>query len=279
MKKHPILRTSVFLLSLFLASCSAKTIHFNCTLLSDREYVQTTTSDSKNEILFAGEKEFMESVLRNNPENPQIVESTSTIGSVIRTQKGANGSIPLTIEYVDPATDDPDGLIQKGDTFYGSFLQDNGLKIDSASAESLSQEKRDMFFQILEMGYETLLFDGGQMKIGDTLVTNVPMIIPFSGQQFELIIVTTYTLKEIKETVALFDVLQEATLTNDLERGKFSAIGTGSGECTYSIDQQYIIENNARFDLDMKFHYGESMKIDMKSTSISKIVTEITSTF
>ena len=85
-----ILFLGVFLIT---SSCSKKSIDFNCKFTSNKKYIQTTTSHSVNEVHYSGDKEFMDRMLANNPDNPQKTETNSTIITSTLSGEEKNGSI------------------------------------------------------------------------------------------------------------------------------------------------------------------------------------------
>lgn len=276
MAKHltlfPFILIGVLALS---ASCSQKTIDFKCTFQSKSEYLQTTTSISEYEVLYLGDKDYLDKLLNADKSNPQISVDTSQIIVAIKTELQKNDQIPITLTYVETGKSDPNGILQNGDVFYGNYSESNSLMLDSVSTERFLPSQRDMFLSIIEEGYSMSLLDGKPMKVGDTLVTRTPMTIPVAGKTIEMSIVTTYKLKKIETTLAEFDLTQEIELDSDFDQIGFSASGSGNGTCIYSIPHKYIIQNSTTFILNMNMKIMDELSLEIKSTSLSEVSVEI----
>lgn len=276
MRYYRIIITFFFGVFLITSSCSKKSIDFNCRFITNQKYIQTTTSNNITRVYYSGEKEFIEKMIAKSTENPLIIESSKTFLSSIQSGNKENGVIPITIEYIETNEDNPDGLIQNGDKFYGDYSSNSSLNIDSTSTNRLTTEKRDLLFEVIEQGFKTLVFDGREMEIGDTLEIQTPMSLPLAGETVYMDIVSIYKLIEIRKNVAEFEIKQKVVLNTDASELDFSAMGRGNGRCTYSINDHFFLNNSTKLELKMNFRIDEINSIHIMSTSLLKVESKIT---
>lgn len=191
---------------------------------------------------------------------------------------GADKRIPLAMTY------DKMGItmtmngkeVKQPDKFAGmkitAFATEEGkLSIDNIEGTSDAAMKEALQKMISQV-FQHVQFPNKAMKIGDTFTQEVPMEVPMNGNNLKMLINVTYTLKELKESQALFDYTQSISMNFKIGNGNTTATGSGKGRMIYDKPLNYITDSSGDMLLNMNMQMGEmGMKMNIKANTSMKV--------
>jgi len=205
------------------------------------------------------------------------IENTKEI---ITTQSVAlDNTLPFISEYISHAThiikngqktkidSSKDNLV--GAKFYFSQLENGEMKLNKIDSDTLSKKDKQLMFQIISNVPNLSPMENKSFKIGDSFTDKTPINMPLGMINLSLIQKTTYSLKNIKNNLAFFDV--KATFEADLnmkekmEELNMNFNGFGEGEVIYNISQQLETKNNFLMNFEADLMMKDLFTMKMKS--------------
>lgn len=270
MKEHSF----ILLLGLTLLSGCAS-VDFINEYKSETEYVIETKTNNEISVEYFGSDDFIKSLESRNIDNPSTTSDSSMNKIAFRTGELKEEKFPVEITYIETGIGQLDAPIQNGDKFFGTYGTNFSLSLHDLSRDEFTESEKTEFLKILEAGFSMDVFQGKRMKIGDTLVRNIPMSFPMAGTNFELNTETIYKLESIKKGSATFSITQLCSANTNRPEVSLIADGTGAGSCVYDIESRRILLNQSRLILDVRasFSNGASVKINLVSkTNVTTIV-------
>src|SRR5690606_20842380 len=133
--------------------------------------------------------------------------------------------VPLTISYDKMETvlkmegreiKQPDKLA--GLKIKGHIAENGKISVDEIEG-STSQEIKSSIERTISQILNSVQFPSKPMKIGDTFIQEVPMVIPAGENSMNMLIKVNYTLKEVKGDQAFFDYTQSIDLDLNINQG------------------------------------------------------------
>ncbi len=194
------------------------------------------------------------------------------------------GKIPAVMEYDSLVSQQSTGMggepmemvLFKGTKIYGNFDEMSSFSLDSIVGD-VDENMRATLAETLKQFSKSILFPEDPIKIGGEFSQEIPFSIPLPGKSpMEMKIKTIYTLTEIKEGMAYFDLVQEYIMESQLdELGDMKMTGAGNGTLEFDIENNYttIMETTSKSELLMKV--GEMNVLNKSNTKI-EIITELT---
>ena len=255
-----------------LSSCGQETFEFESKVNPKKTYSLSMDMSSSNKVKY----------LTENPElKDKIAESnSSTKMTRITTTKGLsnNGNFPATIEYGkiistsngNETTNPVSGTIVKG------IYADNKFKVEEVISDKLNKKTKDGIKYALENVKPDIDFPNEPLRIGDSFEHKMPMTIPVDGANpVKLDIVKIFTLKSVKENIAIFDLKEDIKLNMEIEQTNVVAKGNGNGVVKFDIIENQIITNNVSFTIELSVKVNEDLTVNSIVNSNSEIVTTI----
>ena len=160
----------------------------------------------------------------------------------------------------------------KGMAFLGHYSnQTKKISIDGIQGGVLDAAKKTAAEAQLSQMFNQYNFPDTTLKIGDTFEQNMPLSVPVGAGSTEVQTKVKYTLKEIKDNLAIFDLDQALDMVMDLPQGagKMTMKGSGKGSMIYDIAAKFPTQTN--INMDYKFNMtsgGIPISGDMKGVSI-----------
>lgn len=253
---------------------SSQILDFKPGYSAETVYNQTTINASDYEVLYSGSEKLMELLKNSGTENPTKIKTTFNVETLSKTGKtDKDGNFPITIEYVN--ADDGKGkvIIPSGTLLYGKASVTNMPALDSIVSKDMEESFKNSIFQTVQSTFKQLALPQKKLKIGESFSQESPLSIPVAGINFDMVINTTYTLKNITAKNAFFDVVQVYTMKIQDNRFDTKGTGKGSGTLTYDIPNHFINENVLSMDLELELKNND-FNINLKSkTSFSQTST------
>ncbi|MEQ8477775.1 hypothetical protein [Fulvivirga sp.] len=268
-KSIPVLLFSSIFLTAFLQT---KEVIFKSVFQPNKVYVTKMESISKSEIDFTGPEDKIQQLKSSGLELPMIIEGSNAVTTVTQTfDLNPDGTFQAKIAYGNvQAYQVQNGKKTKSESpisgmlIEGIYDSENKFKVNNLVSNKVDETVKKTLRYTLENAQENINFPDRPLKIGDSFEQEIPMTIPVAGiSNVEIIINTTYKLKDINGDMAKFDMNQSIKLNMNVKEVKMSATGGGKGESIFDISEKLLTkyESDLTIKLNMKV---EDMVIDAK---------------
>lgn len=239
-------------------------------------YNQTTINSSDYEVLYSGSEKFLENIKNNGLSNPTKIKTVFTIETLTKTGKiDKNGNFPLTIEYLKSSDANGKAIIPSGTLLYGNVSASSLPKMDSIVAKDMEESFKNTIFQMVQSTFSQLVMPQKKLKIGESFVQESPLTLPIAGINIEMVITTTYKLKNMNAKSAFFDINQTYTMKMSDTRFETKGSGIGNGNLIYDIPNHFLSENTLAMDFNLNLKHTD-FSMDLKSKSDFKQTAQIT---
>jgi hypothetical protein len=275
----------ILLLLLFFQLYADEGFIFKSKRLENKIYRISFKSVSKTKIDFRGEKEMLDQLKSNGVRFPLKIEQEKFI--VFKTEtfpKNEKGFIPFlecvdssaSVQYVNgellpwKSGADPDTSLK-----IRGFFKENEIIIDKITGNNVTPEIEKVIRQNVHQLVESIKFPDYPIKIGDSFSQSVPLAIPVQGiTTVNLNIITHYTLRDINEKSAYFDIEQEYNLSSDIKDAKIILNGTGQGKLEYDRQEYHVRYLITDGSMEIKIDLGKVFLI-FKADAKTEIKTKV----
>lgn len=221
-------------------------------------YRQSFVQNHTTTITYKGDPEVLSVLKEQGIENPTVQKMNTEFTTETHTGKSLDGKIiPLVITY----TKVPESMAQSGidstTKIYGHTEADSNPKIDSIVAPKMTEEFKKSLIGAIDGLFTQTKYPPKPFKKGDMQQVVSPITLPIAGMVMEMDIVTDFTLRDVKNGIATFDLgIVYKAKTVDTEHN-LSATGTGKGTLSFDTKTQYPLAQQSDITMDMKFTYKE----------------------
>ena len=154
------------------------------------------------------------------------------------------------------------------------MIQEDGtMEFISIDGEGATQELENIIQSSFEQILSSNLLAAKKLKLGDSFPVKLPMSFPIAG--FGVInfdIEMLYTLNNISENIANFDISFSMVVSSELKKANISAFATGKGTMQYDTINKVspLMESTMEMNLQIPL---EGVYLKAKSVSDSRITT------
>nr|WP_315220541.1 hypothetical protein [uncultured Flavobacterium sp.] len=238
-------------------------------------YNQTVTNSSDYEMTYSGSEKLLEVLKKNGTENPVKVKNVFNVETVAKTGKmGKDGNFPITIEYLQSSDINGKNIIPNGTLLFGNATLSSMPKLDSIAAKGMEENLKNSIFQMVQSTFNQLAMPEKKLKAGESFSQESPLAIPLAGINLEMVITTTYNLKNITAKSAFFDIVQVYSMKISDTGFETGGSGNGTGKLVYDIPNHFISENTLDMELNLKLKHTD-FNIDLISKSAYSQVVKI----
>lgn len=236
---------------------------FKSRFLPDKEYFTSSSTDSKNTLDVSGPEERILKIKENGFDFPiESITQTQIQTEMKNGEKQADESFLYTMLYksINTITIQNGNQEEKenpmtGLVIEGKYKSDGQVEVLNIISDKVNDATKNIIKSSLEKVTQSIPFPEEPMKIGDSFNQIIPMTIPVADlASVNIKISTTYTLDEIKDSIAYFNLNQKIELNIDQEEATIKAEGKGIGKAIYDTKYNYIKDYGA--DLNMKISVG-----------------------
>lgn len=255
---------------------SNKTVTLSAGFKPGNTYRQTHNQNHKTTIRYKADADVLKVLTEQGVQNPTVQEVKSDYTSEVNTGKSLDGkTFPLTIKFIKA----PDSFGRNGITsatkIYGHGEVNALPKIDSIVAPDMAETMKKSILATLDGMFSQVKYPEKAFKRGDTQQVISPVTMPLAGTVLEMDLITDYTLIEIKNGIARFDIAVTYKAKNNDPKYNITVTGTGKGFMDYDIKKAFSVAQKSDIIMQMGFTYKEfdmdissEMHYDIKSTVI-----------
>lgn len=139
----------------------------------------------------------------------------------------------------------------------GTTMGDGKISIDTIKGQ-LDDALKASLRQMVTNLQGNIKFPAEEMKIGDSFDQELPMNLPVPQAEMKMKLVIKYTLKEIRDNKAIFDLKETITMDMSMTENanKGSGAGTGTGSMIFDIDKKIAEQTDS--DIQFQFEFAVS---------------------
>ena len=158
----------------------------------------------------------------------------------------------------------------------GSYSEKNVFKVESIINDKIDEKTKEVIKYSLENVKPEIEFPSKPLKIGDSFEHNMPMKIPIDkNNAVNFIIKKTYTLKEVNNNIAIFDLNELIFVDTNFKAENILSYGNGTGIVEFNISDNQIVKNNSEFTIHIDFTEKLNVIRNIISKSKSEVITTI----
>ena len=270
------MKYKIFLIGILIMStyCFGQTTYtFDAKIKPEKKYSQTMVVNSSMQIGYTTDSIPLKNKKLGN-------ESVTSVSKVLTTKKkDKNNHFEAIIEFgeVSSTSNIKKVLNPMSNTIViGSYTEKNIFKVQSVTNDKIDEKTKELVKYSLENVKPEIEFPIKPLKIGDSFEHNMPMKIPIDkNNAVNLIIKKTYTLKEVNNNIAVFDLSELIFLDTNFKAENILAYGNGTGIVEFNIAENQIVKNNSEFTIHMDITEKLNVIRNIISKSNSEVITTI----
>ena len=263
------------------SSKAQQEVLFKVQYLPEKMYKSHMVNTTAMEMNFKGDSAKLKQMASNGLKLPMQMELVQNMDMVtktgaIRTDK----QIPITVNYDKVVVSQklngkemPYNDMLSGIKIEGRTKDGGQILIDSIYGNLPSAMKKVMADMVQNM-QKSIVFPSHPLKVGDKFSQEAPMAIPLGKTPMKMVVKMNYTLKEVKDQKAYFDLSQFLTLDFSIKEANADATGQGIGSMVYDLKSNFIISSDSNINMDLKMSMGADMS--MVATGITKSSVSVT---
>ncbi len=257
----------------YLSCLAQEGFKFEINIAPNTTYTTQMVTETNGIVEVVAEEELLKQMKAGGFESPMEIKQEMSMIMISTTEdKSETGAIPARMRYekISSQSEINGQVIEQpnpieGMQILGYYNDENVFEIDSIIGTDITEQLRTTIAKTMENIQKQIDFPKTEIHVGDTFNNEIPMSIPMQGMNpMEIVINTTYRLKEISKNIAYFDLKQSITLNSEQEQMKMSANGAGDGTCAYSIKDNYLIEYSSELPMNLSMDVSAMMRMKMK---------------
>lgn len=278
-----------FALTLILPSTPTKAegIIFKPEILGEKVYKTKTESISDSKMEYESDSLTLEKLRAQGIQIPTKVRQSQIIMMKMVTGKSLpDGGVPFSttvdslylaqfINGVYQPSSAPAG-IDKNTYFSGIYSKDSMI-ISEFRADKIPSELIPAIKSSIANMMKSVSFPIKPISVGDEFSQTAPLSIPLPGSDgIKFKVVTTYKLKEIRDGIAHFDIVQAYSMNSNSQTQKITMSGSGSGVLIYDRPLKYITSINTTSRMSLSINLGD-LTITSQDDARTNVAIDITS--
>lgn len=222
----------------------------------ERKYELVQKSISSNGLSYKGDPSFVSMMEASGVDLYQEAVDTTLVAMEVATgEMESDMAFPLEIYLVRSEGSAQGMQWPEGVRVFGSTTLLGMPRLDSLSDTGNGEEYEEALLTTMQSLFGQLKFPKRELTLGDTFTDVMPLDIPVAGFTMQLITKSHYTLVDLTEKLATFDLVQSFTLDSDVPEFKASASGLGTGELIYDISNEFITTQASNMEMKMAMEF------------------------
>jgi hypothetical protein len=270
------MKNKIFLIGILIISTygfGQTTYSFDAKIKPEKKYSQKMVVNSSMQIGYTTDSIPLKNKKLGN-------ESVTSVSKVLTTKKkDKNNYFEAIVEFgeISSTSNLKKALNPISNTIVkGNYIGKNLFKVQSVINEKIDDKTKELVKYSLENVKPEIEFPIKPLKIGDSFEHDMPMKIPVDqNNTVNLIIKKTYTLKEVNNNIAVFDLSELIFLDTNFKAENVLAYGNGTGIVEFNIAENQIVKNNSEFTIHMDLTEKLNVIRNIVSKSNSEIITTI----
>lgn len=262
---------------LFVKSEAQDSVYFKIKYLANHKYSSNLSFSSRSEVNIDAGKEIMDRLQEKGLKFPMVITGKTRMNYEIQTgSANQDKKYPVVISYNDiQSSQTINGTEKEGAKsplinlkIYAHGNEDSKLLLDSIPGKGISDTLKSIISNMISNLQDQTRFPEKALKPRDTFFQEVPMSMPIEGNIFQITVKITYTLIDVKDGIANFNLDETASLSLSMKLGTLNMTGQGNGKMVFDIKNNFApnITTRLKFDYTMPI---ENMSIKGAAEIIS----------
>jgi hypothetical protein len=272
--KNKLIVISMFLVSL--SSCSQEGILFKDIFKPNKNYSTKSIKSTVSEIDVEADQETLDKFRNNGYELPMVVqEEINVSANFVTNEMQTNGEFFATVQYGKITFKTSiNGKIKEEEKPYsgikvlGRYNKENEFLVDSIYGVQVSAQTKYQLASEIKSNRMSVQFPEYPLKLNDSFEYKISETTPIQGMNpIRTNIIIKFTLVQIKEGNAYFDITQITNLDSKQEMIKLENDVLGTGKLVYNINEEIITEFITENSIEIIYTLNDkvSMKLKLKS--------------
>lgn len=221
-------------------------------------YKQTLAQQHATTIQYKANEDVLKVLKEQGIQNPTVQNISSSYTTEVKTGKSLDSkTFPLTIKFIKAPEGFEKGGLTPATKIYGHGETGTFPKIDSIAAPEMSDKLKTTLLATIDGMLSQTKFPEKPFKKGETQQVISPVTVPIAGTTIDMDLITDYTLAEIKNNIAKFNIaITYKTKTAD-PKYRITGSGTGKGVMDYDTKKQFPVSQKSDIVMQMAFTYKE----------------------
>ncbi len=233
-------------------------LNFKVEYKPDCVYKQTMTDKTQTETKYDATPEVLQTLKDKGIQNPSKLNNNISVLITLKTGKlGPQNIYPFTMNYIKTESKDGKKEIPDNTFFYGTDTLGRVPMIDSVSPlpDMTADAKKKLVSAVQDMLQESCGPEK-KLKVGEQFTREAPMNVDMGFTKLRMTVTSTYSLKNIANNVATFEITQVYALNSTIKNHTFKADGVGKGNIVYDISDNYYKDYAINMTLNMSMDNG-----------------------
>lgn len=262
-----------------IAVFSQEEVSFKAVIKPNKVYKTYMKTISSTEIDFTGNAAIIQEITKSGISLPIITDNETFINLELKTDNPNDlGEFRGVLEYknmvnkmtVNGQTTDQ-GNPFLGVKIMGTYDSNSRFSLDTIVGNELTDQMRGIIKTTAENLQGAVQFPLKPLKVGDSFDMDIPMNLPIDGiGTISFVIKTNYLLKEVKDSLAHFDIIQSIELETTESNTNMSASGEGVGSLDYDLKENFIVRNDVNLPMEMSVNINEDLSVKVKVESVTE---------
>ena len=219
---------------------------------------------------------------------PMTMNMNQSMASSLKTEASTeNNSLPVVLSYDDisieqsmngqPMPTAPENPMLNA-KIYAQINENGAFKVDKVEGNNINSQMKQTVSKTLDKMFDMVKFPEQKLKIGESFEVDVPFSLPVMGKPIDMDIKTVYTLKDVKNGIAIFSLTQEVEMTADLDGMSISATGNGTGALRFNTKSSFYEDYQTKLKMNMNMvvpNPGKTMRMNMNMDMDSNVQYQI----
>ncbi|ACU63412.1 DUF6263 family protein [Chitinophaga pinensis] len=232
-----------------------------------KTYKTQMTTIMDMEMTVKGDSAIINQLNASGMQLPIVMHMKQQFANTTKTgQQRADKKTPLTMTFDQMSMSQSvsgQETVQNENPFADAVIEgttngDGKISIDTIKGE-LDDALKMSLRQMVNNLQQSIKFPTEELKIGDSFDMEVPMNLPIPQAEMKMMLVTKYTLKEIKDRKAIFDLKQNITMDMSMVQndnkgnGAGTGAGTGNGTMIFDINKKIAEQSDSNIQFQFEF--------------------------
>ena len=278
LKKSSMNRKIIVILSLFVSFCSfsQEGISFKDNFKPGKNYSTNSIESTITRIDVETDQETLDQLKNNGYELPMVIEEETNISANFATNEmQENGEFLGSVQYekitIKNSINGKTNIEEKpysGTKILGKYNKENEFMVDSIVGVKISEQNKQQLTSEIKIRRTSTSFPEYPLKLNDTFeydiseTTSVPGFKPIQTK-----IKIKFTLIEIKDGKAYFNIVQTTNLEFEQDDVKLISNENGEGKLIYDIKEEIITEFITENPIELSFIVNDKMSMKLKLIS------------
>jgi predicted transcriptional regulator len=259
-------------------------ILFKVVQKENKHYRSSTTLTTESKINYQADESFLSRLKEKGVHLPIVVKQHQIfIMSTSTGEKNSDGKIPFSgkldsiesTQYINDKLQDKSNSASFDTTFGMSGFYDNDSTIiNEIHGRNIAPSMKEALKNTISQTLKSVKFPKKPIRVGESFSQSVPISIPVQGvMEVKMIMLITYTLKDLNLQFGYFDIIQDYSLTSDMDSAKVSMAGNGHGKMIYDRTEHQMTSMTTQSSVEMKVTAGTFAIISDSNTDTEMLIT------